>query len=402
MTNAIGRRELVPEQGTRAGHGHRHQRRHQRQHHRGQRRGQEQACDIAERQDRDCHCRLPPPERQPEPRRHTGQEKGSDPRPRGRRFPQPGPCQDSVVQIRLDGRPFLPRPRLDKEKDDPVGDQALERLRLPLLDGFPDVSERDHLVATRKLRPGDADQHPPAPVDGDLVRLYLQEGGGEREPVRRHASLANPNEERHSSDDTVGVSRGEHVSDGFRVVGEAGQRSGERPCFRKCWGSLGERRPRSVRGPRRRGGARGLRRAPIGELQADRKHDTVGQRDRLTQERITGRATRRGPARLSEWGVDADDGGACTRQTSDEAGENNAVPSAGAEPGLTRRVADDDDQRRARRRGLARAKPPVVHRPIERNEPGASESQDTEGHQGGCEADRGGQRHGLHHRVCRT
>jgi hypothetical protein len=63
-------------------------------------------------------------------------------------------------------------------------------------------------------------------VERDPRRVDGREGDGERQPERRHASIADPDEERHSADDTIGIGRGERMPEASRILGEARECSG--------------------------------------------------------------------------------------------------------------------------------------------------------------------------------
>ena len=330
----------------------------------------------------------------------------ADRSPAGRRLSQPGPRQHRVEQMRLDrdvghgperGR-IRPAGRLEHEEHDAIGHETLERLRLLGVDRRHEVAEGDHLEAPRKLGSDEAHQNPAVTIDANPGRVSLREGGGEPQPQRRNAALAEPDEERHSPDDAVRVGRSQRVPDDLGVLREPRKRRSERSRCRQIPRGLRECWPRWVRGDQERPGAGRPARVggPAGQLERDREHDVAGHAERLAQERIARRAAATGRARLPERGVDRDDRGAGPRQARDQPGVHGTVPRALAELGLARRVANDDEQRRAPRQRTPRAQPPIVGRPLERGDPGASECQDTGRHQSCDGAHHRSQRHGSH------
>ncbi len=301
---------------------------------------------------------------------------------------------DHRLRHRADGRPRQAGRGLDEEEHDPIVDDLLQILGAPLVDRHPHVDEGDDLELPR----GEAHQPSSALVEWDLLEPCFPERRGQRHAERRHAPLADSDEERYPSHDAVRIRDRDRVPDARGVLGEPGQRRRERAGLHQHSQSPRERGPGPMSRERRRRRVRDVAASAlhfrVGQLQCDWEHDVLGHRRRLAQQRVARCAAAARRARPPDLDVDADDRGAGARDAGDQARENGPVPRTGAEPGLARRVASDDHQLGADRHGPA--KPSVVDGPLEPGDSGIADGPDTHRHESGTESDHDGGDERLH------
>ena len=393
VTDSVGRSELVPEERGRRGNRHRHEWDRQRRQEADQQCGAYGDRDVAERQRGNRDRGLPPSQRQSQPGCQCREQDGIEHGPHHGDFTQPGAVQSSVEQIRMEEDPTGSRVGLDEDEHDPVGDQILERFRLARVDRRPDVGELDDLGTARPRRACRRGQHLSVSIDRDPIVIHVRERAGQRQAVRGHSSISDPDEERRAPHDSIGIGRGQSVPDTLGVLRESRKRSGQRPVSRQVLGRPGQWRPRAVLRRRGAGAVTSGRGDRVGGLERDREHHVLREGDRLTEERIAGGAAAAGRARLLEGSIEADDRGPGLRQARDETSEHRAIPDAGTQPGFSRRVANDDDGRPAP--GLP-DRQALVQGPLERGDRRASRSRHAGGYRGRGESDHRGQRHGPH------